>query len=70
MPMSIASKIIDGKMGGTSAAASLLNIGVSTVDSWKRRNSIPAKWQQKIVDATRESQKPVVYEDFFRRERR
>ena len=51
--MSTASRIID-LFGGTRAAARLIGVPKSTVQSWKESGLIPANRQGKVLDAGRQ----------------
>jgi hypothetical protein len=46
--MTAAQKI--AALGGSAQAARKLGVPITTVDSWKRKDSIPA-WRQPAVDA-------------------
>lgn len=65
--MSHATRIIDGKLGGTRKAAALLGLPTSTVQSWKDSGYIPAKQQQPVLDAARANGMALGPEDFFDR---
>ena len=43
-----ASEIID-MFGGTNAVAGLLSVNKSTVSMWRARDSIPGKWQLRLL---------------------
>lgn len=62
--MSYASKIVD-RLGGTRAAAKILGIPASTVQSWKVAGIIPAKWHQRVLEAGRALDPAVDPSDFF-----
>jgi len=62
--MAYAPKIIK-RFGGTRAAAAAMRLPPSTVQSWKDTGLIPAKHQQKILDAARANGIALEPADFF-----
>jgi DNA-binding transcriptional regulator YiaG len=55
---------IIAQFGGTSELARLLNVPVSTVDSWRANNRIPRWRQPAILDLAHRLEKSVSTADF------
>jgi len=62
--MSQAGEVI-GKCGGVVKLAKMLELNRRTVQSWKDRNSIPARRQRQILEATRACGISLSADDFF-----
>lgn len=53
------------KLGGTRAAATLLGLPPSTVQSWKKAGHIPAKQQARVLSAASERRIELTLGDFI-----
>lgn len=59
-------RVIIEKFGGQSALASLINKRQSTVSYWAKSDTVPAKWQQKLLDLAKEQGVDLSPEEFMR----
>lgn len=64
MATSSAQRII-AKFGGQTSLAKLIGRSQSTVQHWAKSGSIPAKWQQRILDIATERGISISRADFF-----
>jgi hypothetical protein len=56
--------------GGTSELARLLDVPISTVDSWRAKDFIPRWRQAEVLDLAHRHNKPIAATDFPPRKKR